>query len=168
MSSSPTPGSSDAKRAEHEVARAKYEADRVERQEREVEELIQKVREAKSEALEKLLTLGTCAEALRQHARRNSTDMSGALVMFATAHMRIAGAATQGIQRTGSIDRLIDRAKSDRIEEIRFEEERLVRENTRNAREKARQQVDRLTFPVDNDAIDELYGEVDSDAQLHE
>ncbi len=135
-----------------------------ERQEREVEELIQKIREAKSEAMEKLLALGTCAEALRQHVRRNPTDMSSALIMFATAHMRIAGASIQGIRRTGPIDRVVDRAKSDRIEDIRLEEERLKRENSRKAREKAQQQVDRLTFPVDNDAIDELYGEVDSDA----
>lgn len=157
MPSPSTPESSAAKRVEHEAALA-------EREEREVEALIQKVREAKSEVMEKLLALGTCADALRQHGRRNHTDMSGALIMFATAHMRIAGAAIQGIRRTGPVDRVVDRAKSERTEAIRFEEERLVRENARKAREKAQRQVDRLTFPVDNDAIDELYGEVDSDA----
>lgn len=142
------------------------ESSAAEREQREVEELISKVREAKDEARNKLLTLGACAEELRQRVRRNPTDMSGPIGMFAMVHMRFANAAVQGIQRTSGVNRLVERAKAEHEDLVRVEEDRLKRDIARKAREKAQKQVESLTFPAvgEEDALDELYGEVNTDA----
>lgn len=142
------------------------ESSAVEREKREVEELISKVREAKDEVRNKLIALGACSDELRQHVRRNPTDMSGAIGMFAMAHMRFANAAVQGIQRTSGVSRLVDRAKAEHDDTVRAEEDRLKRDVDRKAREKVQKQVERLTFPAvdEEDALDELYGKVESDA----
>lgn len=134
------------------------------RDEREVEDLLQKIREARSEVVEKLTNLNTYAEALKQQCRRKPNELATPLIMFATAHMRLARATLQGVSRATLIERVVDRGKQELVEAQRFEEDRLKRELAREARDKAHKQVDRLTFPVDVDAIDELFGEVDSNA----
>jgi hypothetical protein len=139
-----------------------------EREEREVEELVQKVKEAKEEALEKLMALGTHAESLRQRVRRVASEMASPLVLYATANMRFAGAAVQGLRRTSGVDRIVERAKTNREENIRIEEERLKRDIARKAEKKAHQKVEQYTFPVDPGAVDELYGEGQVYANIQE
>lgn len=132
--------------------------------EREVEDLLQRVRDARSEVVDKLRVLINCSESLKQSCRRNPTDLTSSLTLFASAHMRLARAALQGVSRVGLIERVVDRTKLEKVEAQRFEEERLARELARKSQVTAQKQVDRLTFPMDVDAIDELFGEVDSDA----
>jgi flagellar biosynthesis chaperone FliJ len=125
---------------------------------REVETLIQQIKEARRDVEASLTKLTHLAEEMRGRARR-SPETSSSLVTFATAHLRFAGAATQGMRRTASMDKFLDRAKAEKEETQRREtQERKWAEAYR-----ARKQVERLVIPT-ADAFDELYGEVVNNA----
>jgi hypothetical protein len=125
---------------------------------REVEALIGRIKEARQEVETALMRLTHLSDELRSRARRSPENSSG-LVVFANAHVRFAGAATQGMKRTASMDRMLERAKAEKEETQRREaQERAWAESRR-----VQKQVDRLVLPTD-DAFDELYGEVVNNA----
>jgi hypothetical protein len=125
---------------------------------REVESLIGRIKEARQEVETALTRLTYLSDELRSRARR-APENSSSLVVYANAHVRFAGAASQGMRRTASMDRLLDRAKAEKEETQRREAlERKWAESRR-----VQKQVDRLILPTD-DAFSELYGEVVNNA----
>lgn len=125
---------------------------------REVETLIEQIKEARREVEAGLAKLTHLADEMRGRARR-TPESSPSLVVFANAHLRFAGAATQGMKRTASMDRVIDRAKAEKEES----ERRDAQERKWAATRKAQKQVERLVLPAD-DGFEELYGEVVTNA----
>lgn len=123
--------------------------------EREVEALIGRIKEARQEVETSLTKLVALSEEMRARARRTPAEGSSSLVVFANAHLRFAGAARQGVTRTASMDRVLERAKSEKEELQRRE----AYERQRAEARKAQKQVERLVLPTD-DAFEELYGEV--------
>lgn len=123
--------------------------------ERETEALIEEVKKLRQESETTLAKLAAAAEALRAKSRRIQNASSSSLVIFATAHLRFAGAAIQGMKRTTSMDRMIDRAKANKEEEARREEQERRWAEERAAKKK----IQEMVAPSD-DAFDELYGEV--------
>lgn len=121
---------------------------------REVETLIEQIKEARRDVEASLAKLTHLADEMRGRARR-SPESSPSLVVFANAHLRFAGAATQGMRRTASMDRVIDRAKAEKEELQRREAQERKWAEARQARKK----VERMVLPTD-DAFEELYGEV--------
>jgi hypothetical protein len=125
---------------------------------REVETLVEQIKEARREVEASLAKLTHLAEEMRGRARR-SPDSSSGLVVFANAHLRFAGAASQGMRRTASMDRVLDRAKAEK-EEL---QQREAQDRKWAEARQARKQVERLVLPTD-DGFDELYGEVVTNA----
>lgn len=125
---------------------------------RDVETLIEQIKEARRDVESSLAKLTHLADEMRSRARRNP-ESSSSLVVFANAHLRFAMAASQGMKRTSSMDRVIDRAKAEK-EEI---QRRDAQDRKWSASRKAQKQVERAILPTD-DAFDELYGEVVTDA----
>jgi hypothetical protein len=123
--------------------------------EKEVQSLISQIKESRQEIETNLAKLGGLADELRTRSRRIANDSSASHVIFATAHLRFAGAAAQGIKRTVAMDRMLDRAQAG-IEEARRREEQETRWRAERA---ARKKVEELVQP-NEDAFDELYGEV--------
>ena len=127
--------------------------------EREVETLIGQIKEARQEVETALSRLTYLSDEMRSRARRSPADGSSSLVVFANAHLRFAGAASQGMKRTASMDRVLERAKAEKEEAHRREsQERQWAEARR-----AQKQVEKLVLPTD-DAFDELYVEVVTNA----
>lgn len=123
--------------------------------EREVETLITQIKEARQEVSAALSKLVSLSDDMRQRARRSPGEGSSSLVTFANAHLRFAGAARQGMTRTASMDRVLERAKVEKEEAQRRE----IQERQWAEARKAQKQVERLVLPTD-DAFEELYGEV--------
>jgi len=92
---------------------------------------------------------------LRAKARRTLDSSSSGYILYANAHLRVAGALNQGLKRTGSMDRVLVVSKQEEEDERRREEEdrqdKEVREHDRL--------VENLSLPSDDD-FEELYGEV--------
>lgn len=123
--------------------------------EREISGLLAQIQEAQQEvdtALNKLVYL---AGELRGRAQRHPTETSHSYLVYANAHLRFAGAATQGMRRTAATSRILDRAKAEQEDRKRREEQEAEREKARERREELR----RLAAPVEDDFL-ELYGEV--------
>lgn len=120
--------------------------------------MIGQIKEARKDVESALTKLTYLSDEMRSRARR-SPETSSSLVVFANAHLRFASAATQGMRRTSSMDRVLDRAKAEKEENQRREaQERQWAESRR-----AQKQVERMILPTD-DAFDELYGEVVNNA----
>ena len=130
---------------------------------RELETLIGQIKEARQEVSTALSKLVGLADDMRNRARRSPGQGSSSMVTFASAHLRFAGAARQGMTRTASMDRVLERAKTEKEEAKRREAQEHLWAEARKARNQAQKQVDRLVLPTD-DAFDELYGEVVNNA----
>jgi hypothetical protein len=113
---------------------------------------IQKSRKVAEESVQKLYELST---QLQSRARRSPFDGASAYVIFANAHLRMAGALGQGFRRTASMDRVLDVAKAEqeeaRRQEAADEERRKIRESQRR--------VQKLTLTSDDD-FDSVYGDI--------
>jgi hypothetical protein len=127
--------------------------------EREVEGLITRIKEAREEVNAALAKLAYLSDEMRSRARRTPGDGTSSLVTFANAHARFAGAAKQGMSRTASMDRIIEKAKAEKEEATR----RDIQERKWAEARRAQKQVDRLVLPTD-DAFDEVFGEVVNNA----
>lgn len=136
-----------------EALRRKAEEDN----DREVGSLVEKIKESRREVETALSRLAELAEEMRGRSRRVPSEASSSLTVFATAHLRFASAVSQGLKRTASMDRVLDRAKADQEEAKRRE----ALEKQWADRRQARKDVERLILPVsDDDAFDGLYGEI--------
>lgn len=127
--------------------------------EHEVELLVGQIRQAREEVSASLAKLAHLADEMRSHARRSPGEGASSLVTFATAHARFAGAARQGMTRTATMDRILEKAKAEKVEAERRE----IQERKWADARRAQKQVERLVLPTD-DAFDELYGEVVNNA----
>lgn len=127
--------------------------------EKESEELVQQIQSARKEVEDASLRLQELASTLRSKTRRNPEGSNGYL-LFANAHIRLAGALHQGTRRTASVDRVI------RIAQVEQEEVRRREAHEEQARkvQDNRRQIAKLSLPSE-DAFDELYGEVVTDAE---
>jgi len=127
------------------------------RQQREeaAEDLVRRIQEAREDLNTRSTHLAALSDELRTMARRSLDEGSNGYIMFANAHLRLAGAFTQGLRRTvGSTDRVLKRSQTDKEEAARREEATRQRRESRDHRKA----VNKLTLPTD-DAFEELYGE---------
>lgn len=128
-------------------------------QEEEIERLLTLVRESKAKIIESLRELSLRSEELRKYCRSNSNDMTAALLTYSSAHIRVAKATASGLERTSSVERLVDRASQEVLEQKRFEEEAKLREAKKKGPESiASSEGSSLLIPFELDAIDELFG----------
>lgn len=121
------------------------------------EDLVQKIQDTREEILAKVSHLHALSTELHGNSRRFMADEgSGDYILFAVAHIRLAGALHQGLRRTASTDRILRARQNDQQEETRIREEA-----DRRAKEfrETRKAVQKLTLTSD-DAFDELYGDV--------
>jgi hypothetical protein len=121
----------------------------------ELKELVEQIQAARRVTEESVAKLSELTQQLYSKARRSLFDGSSAYVLFANAHLRMAGALSQGMRRTASMDRVLNIAEAEREEsrrrDIQEEERRLVRE--------AQRKVRKLQLPTGDD-FDEVYGDV--------
>lgn len=118
-------------------------------------EIIQQMQDLRQEidgSIARLHELGTL---LRTKAMRTRTEESPSQIVFANAHLRLAGALNQGLRRAASMDRVLIVARLEREEEERRREQ----EEQRAVQRKRQQQVAQLQNPTDSD-FDDLYGEL--------
>lgn len=113
---------------------------------------IQAAREDLTSAIDRLYRL---AVELRTLTRRSLDEGAQSYIMFANAHMRLAGALNQGVKRTGSTDRILKIGQTER-EDARRREESLRQRAEVKEHQKA---IDKLVLTSD-DAFDEIYGEI--------
>lgn len=132
--------------------------------EREVAMILGEIREARKEVEAALSKLTSLSDDLRTRSRRIPTDAASSLVVFANAHLRFAGAATQGMKRTSAMDRILDRAEAQKAEAKRREEQIARWAEARKIARETEKKVQKLILPPD-DAFDELYSEVVSNAE---
>lgn len=122
--------------------------------------VIARIHKARQDIEDAALRMHEAASELRDLSRRNFDETSGAYINFASAHLRLAGAMVQGSKRTASMDRLLKNARREQ-EEARVREDEHRRQQEVRAHEKY---VQKLSLPSD-DAFDELYGEIVTDAE---
>jgi len=113
---------------------------------------IQAVREDLTSNIDRLYRL---AIELRTLTRRSLDEGAQSYIMFANAHMRLAGALGQGVKRTGSTDRVLKIGQAEREDARRRDE---VQRQKAEDRER-RKVIDKLVLTSD-DAFDEIYGDV--------
>jgi len=139
------------------------EAELRQRQVQQIDVLVEKIHRIRQGIDEQVAQLLEASSELRTVCRRNYDEASSSYLVFANSHLRLAGALSQGIRRTGSMDRFLQKAAHER-EEAKLLEEKLRQQ--REAREQARMQaeaVQQLQLPTEDD-FDELYGEILNDA----
>lgn len=122
---------------------------------REIEGLIAQMKEAQQEVDTALNKLAYLSGELRGRAQRHPTESSHSYLVYANAHLRFAGAATQGMKRTAATSRILDRAKAEQEEQKRRNQLELERTEARKKRDELR----RLAAPTEDD-FSELYSEV--------
>ena len=120
------------------------------------------LKEARQEAEDSLTKLARLAEELKTLARRSLGEEAGKLTLYANAHLRFSGAATQGLKRAASMDWMLERAKTEREDAKRREESERQRDAERLKAREMRQSIERMILPP-SDAFDELYGESESE-----
>ncbi len=135
-----------------------------ERRQEESEDLIQRIQSVREEILTKVRKLHELSVDLRTKSRRFLADEgSNSYVMFANAHLRLAGALHQGLRRTGSTDRVLKIGQEEREEALRREAENLRRQEFYN-RQKA---ANDLILTSDN-AFEELYGDIVGEREVND
>ena len=126
------------------------------RRQDESEELVRRIQGVREELLTKVTELQELSTELRVKSRRFvADDGSNSYIMFANAHLRLAGALNQGLRRTGSTDRVLKIGKEEREEARRREEADIAR---RESRERTKAVNDLIAFS--DNSFDELYGEI--------
>jgi hypothetical protein len=119
------------------------------------ETLVRDIQAAREEITSNIDRLYRLAIELRTMSRRSLDEGAQSYIMFANAHMRLAGALNQGVKRTGSTDRVLKIGQAEREDARRRDE--ALRQKT-EAREN-RKAIDKLMLTSD-DAFDEIYGDV--------
>lgn len=124
-----------------------------------VEALVGQIHTVRRELDEKVARLQETASELRSVCRRNFDEASSSYLIFANSHLRLAGALSQGIKRTASMDRVLVNANRER-EDAKVREAEFKRQQAVRAHGKL---VEKLQLPTD-DGFDELFGEIVDDA----
>lgn len=138
------------------AASRRRQADGQERFLKEVGGLVGETQQLRLEAEQLSTKLGAKATALRELVRRSTDEGAPNLLVFANAHLRLAGALQQAVRRTAVMDRVVKKAEQDR-EEARQHEGREAQYLAAQQQAKALEQA----LGVSNgDAFDELYGDV--------
>lgn len=119
------------------------------------QDLVKRIQQAREDISTRVGQLYEMSTELRTISRRNLDEGSQSYVLFANAHMRLAGALSQGFRRTASADRVLKVGQAEREEASRREE---ADRQWREAREQQKV-AEKLTLATDND-FDELYGDV--------
>lgn len=122
--------------------------------EKAVEKLVYDIQEAREEITLRIDSLYRLAVELRTLSRRSFDEGSQSYVVFANAHLRLAGALSQGVRRTGSTDRILKVGQTEREDARRRDEMNRQREQV----QEHRKVIDKLALSTDN-AFDEVYGE---------
>ena len=125
------------------------------RQEAAVEDLIEQIQNVREEITTRVARLHTLSMELRAKSRRNLDEGSSQYIVYANAHLRLAGALGQGLRRTGSTDRVLDAGRADREEARRRDE---VDRQWRESRDQKRALAGLDTSL--GDAFDDLYSEI--------
>jgi len=123
--------------------------------EQQVQEAIQEIQKAREEVERAVQRLTAASDRLRTHTRRFRGPDTTSYTMYANSHIRLAGALNQGMKRAGNMDRMLDRAKSDRQAAAEREaQQQLWTEQRANRRE-----LDKSLLPTTDDFA-EVYGDV--------
>lgn len=136
-------------------ALAKTSAEAQQQSEKEILELVGQIGEQRKTLEQAALKVHELSVVLQSKARRASLEGSGHYILYSTAHLRLAGAIGQAVKRTVSMDRVLDKAKSE------AEENRRIREADRlqaSAREAKKRIAETINPPIDY-SFEELYGE---------
>lgn len=142
--------------AQRQVAAARAEEEaRRQRREETIQALVDRIHKAREAIEQDVAHLQDACLELRTVVRRNYDEASSSYLVFANAHLRLAGALVQGVRRTASMDRMLNRAQEEREEARRREMEH---RRAQEVRDHARH-VQKLQLPTE-DAFDEVYGEV--------
>lgn len=100
---------------------------------------------------------------LRALTRRNFDESSQSLIIYSNAHLRMAGAMVQALQRTASMDRVLVRAAQDREDGRQREEEFQRRREAHLKAQEQRKLIEEIRQPTEDD-FDAVYGEILNDA----
>jgi hypothetical protein len=118
---------------------------------------LQSARQELEKALSNVVTL---AETLKRDARRGgASEVSNLYLVFANGHLRMAGAVSQALRRTSSVDRLLVAARAEQEDRARRDREE---ENWRQERAANRRVQELMT--ADDDVFNDLFGEEFDDA----
>lgn len=154
----------EAVRTEHdrlvETARSR-EADVRRRHEEHVQALVERIHNTRQTLEASIAQLQDASLELRSVCRRNYDEASSSYLVFANSHLRLAGALTQGIRRTASMDRVLVNAARER-EDAKLRQEEFQRQQEVRAHAKL---VQKLQLPTEDD-FEELYGEIVTDAAV--
>lgn len=142
-----------ARLAQEKADSARQERDQI------LDAAVDQLKRARKDAEDAVARLAEKASALRELSRRSPDDASRSYTAYANAHIRTAGAILQGTKKAASLDRLVVQAKEQQ-EQIRALEERQRRQREVQAHATY---IRRLELPAD-DAFEEIYGEILSDA----
>lgn len=135
------------------------EAEARQRHVQHVEALVERIHKTRQELDERIAQLTEVATELRSVCRRNFDEASSSYLIYANSHLRLAGALSQGVRRTASMDRVLVNAAKER-EDAKQREEVFRRQQEVRAHGKL---VQKLQLPAD-DAFEELFGEIVNDA----
>jgi hypothetical protein len=119
-----------------------------------IQVLVDQVVEARSDINDKLKDFQALVETLRKAVRKDRGESFSSYMVFVNAHSRLSAALSSGIQRTSSMDRILDRALKEAVEEKTRREEA-----QRKAAERREEQARSWLPPADPD-FEELFGEV--------
>lgn len=124
-------------------------------EEEQIQALVVQMQASRKDIEQALVKLAELSQELRTKSRRGENAPS--MAIYANEHLRYAGAASQGLKRATSSDRILDRAKSEAAQAKIWEERQKQAEASRAARRKVQEAA---TLLPPDDAFDELYSEV--------
>lgn len=132
-------------------------------QTQEVDTLVEQIKKAREDLEADLGKLQELSMDLRARCRRNLGDeVTGRYLTWVNAHLRITGALSNGLRRTASMDRVLDRAQAD-LEEAR----RRAQEEARRLEARDHQRhVNKLILPTSDD-FDEVFGDLVDEEVTH-
>jgi hypothetical protein len=125
--------------------------------ESEIQTLVGQIVDARAGLDEKLKDFQILVESLRKAVRKDRGESFSSYMVFVNAHSRLAAALSSGIQRTSSMDRILDRALQEASEEKSRREEA---QRKAEERKQLREEQARSWLPPADPDFEELYGEV--------
>ena len=133
----------------------RQDQDRRRQHEKTIQGLVERIHTARESIESDVAHLQQACLELRTLVRRNYDEASSSYLVFANAHLRLSGALLQGVRRTASMDRMLNKAQQEREEAQALEAEHQARQELRaHARH-----VESLQLPSE-DAFAEVYGEL--------
>lgn len=125
-----------------------------------VDALVVRVKALRSEIERMASQLTDASTELRAVCRRNFDEASSSYLVFANSHLRLAGALSQGVRRSATMDRMLVNAAREREDarerEAAFQRQQQIREHNKL--------VQQLQAPSADD-FDDLFGEILNDAE---